>query len=73
MNQVNRKTPDELISKTQKQPLSARVKVETYEALKNIAKQTGASISDLTAGILEDYVQWYLEEGKKRGKRHGKK
>jgi thermostable 8-oxoguanine DNA glycosylase len=73
MNQVNRKTPDELISKTKKQPLSARVKVETYEALEKIADEVGTSLSDLSAGILDDYVQWYLEQGNKVGKRHGKK
>jgi hypothetical protein len=65
-NNVTRKTPEELVSKTQKQPLSTRVKVETYEALEHIAKEVGTSLSDLSAGILDDYVQWYEEEGKKK-------
>jgi len=72
-NNVTRKTPEELISKTQKQPLSTRVKVETYEALEQIAKDVGTSLSDLSAGILDDYVHWYEEEGKKTGKKNGKK
>lgn len=69
-NNVTRKTPEELISKTHKQPLSTRVKVETYEALEQIAKDVGTSLSDLSAGILDDYVHWYEEEGK--AKRSGK-
>lgn len=72
-NIVKRKTPEELISKTQKQPLSTRVRVETYKALEKIAEDIGTSLSDLSAGILEDYVQWYEVDGKKAGKKNGKK
>lgn len=70
---VNRKSPEELISKTQKHPLSTRVKVETYQALEKIAVDLGTSLSDLSAGILDDYVLWYLEEKKKKDKKNGKK
>ena len=72
-NSVKRKTPEELVSKIQKQPLSTRIKVETYKALEEIANNVGTSLSDLSAGILEDYVQWYKEEGIKTGKKSGKK
>ena len=72
-NNVKRKTPEELISKTQKQPLSTRVRVETYKALEEIAEEIGTSLSDLSAGILEDYVQWCKEEGKIKTKKSIKK
>ena len=68
-NNVSRKTPEELVSKIQKQPLSTRVKVETYEALELIAKEVGTSLSDLSAGILDDYVHWYEDERKKKKKK----
>lgn len=70
---VKRKTPEELISKSQKQPLSTRVKVETYKALEIIADEVGTSLSDLSAGILEDYIHWYAEEGKKNSRKNTKK
>ena len=66
---VVRKTPQELVSRTQKHPLSTRVKVETYRALEHIAKEVETSLSDLSAGILEDYVRWYEEEKKKISKK----
>lgn len=71
--EIQRKVPKQLITKTQKHPLSARVKVETYKALEKIADEVGTSLSDLSAGILDDYVHWYEEEGKKTGKKNGKK
>ena len=67
-NKVTRKTPNELVSKIKKQPFSTRIKVETYKTLKQIAREVGTSLSDLSAGILDDYVHWYEEE-----KRAGKK
>lgn len=70
---VERKTPEELVSRTQKHPLSTRVKVETYEALELIAKEVGTSLSDLSAGILDDYVHWYQSQPKGRTKRDSKK
>lgn len=72
-NNVTRKTPEELVSKTQKHPLSTRVRVETYDALEKIAEEVGTSLSDLSAGILDDYVKWFEEENKKSGKKNGKK
>ena len=69
---TRRRTPDELKSKTSKQPLSTRVKTTTYEALEKISAKHKTSISDLSAGILEDYVQWYEEQYEENGIKNGK-
>ncbi|MBY0515371.1 MAG: hypothetical protein K2P81_00580 [Bacteriovoracaceae bacterium] len=71
-NSIKRKTPEELISKA-KRPLSSRIDVRAYKALEQIAKKLDTSLSDLSAGILEDYVHWYEQEGREPNKKNTKK
>lgn len=56
------KTPDELVSNFERTPLSTRVKTKTRASLEKEAKRLKTSLSDLAAGILDEYVQWLNEE-----------
>jgi hypothetical protein len=62
------KTPDELVSNFERTPLSTRVKTKTRTSLEKEAKRLKTSLSDLAAGILDDYVQWLNEEQLKNRK-----
>lgn len=64
---LDRKTPEELKSKFERVPLSTRVKEETRELLEKEAKKVGTSLSDLTAGILDEYVEWLISKRKNKG------
>lgn len=56
------KTPDELVSNFERTPLSTRVKTKTRATLLKEAKRLKTSLSDLAAGVLDDYVAWLEEQ-----------
>lgn len=64
---LDRKTPEELKSKIERVPLSTRVKEETRQILEKEAKKVKTSLSDLTAGILDEYADWLINKRKNKG------
>ncbi len=58
------KSPDELVSNFERKPLSTRVKTKTRTTLEKEAKRLKTSLSDLAAGVLDDYVAWLEEQNK---------
>jgi hypothetical protein len=65
---IKRKTPVELKTRLKKKPLSTRIRASSLETLKKMSKNAKTTLSDLTAGIIEDYVEWYETEQKNNRK-----
>lgn len=62
-----RKIPEELKSKYKREALSTRVKAETHQILEQQAKKIKTSLSDLSAGILDEYAEWLTARHTKQG------
>lgn len=69
MVKTKNKTPDELVSHFERIPLSTRVKSKTRSTLEKEAKRLKTSLSDLAAGVLDDYVAWLEEQSEQLKKR----
>lgn len=68
MDRVDRKTPEELKSKFKREALSTRVKLSTLQILKSEAKSAKTSLSDLAAGVLDEYAEWLSKKRKQQGR-----
>ena len=68
MDRLDRKTPEELKSKFKREALSTRVKHSTLQILKSEAKTAKTSLSDLAAGVLDEYAEWLVKKRKQQGK-----
>lgn len=69
MVKTQNKTPDELVSHFERKPLSTRVKASTRITLEKEAKRLKTSLSDLAAGVLDDYVAWLEQQNELSKKR----
>lgn len=66
MKQKYSRTPEEMISKERRQPISARVKESTLDYLTKEASKVDLSLSSLVEQVLDDYAEWLKEQRKKR-------
>lgn len=57
MEKTSFRHPKEM-GKDERTPVSARVKIETKEALEQAAKKHKLSLGLLVANILDDYANW---------------
>lgn len=58
MKQGKFRTAKEMDSKSERKPVSARIKVGTLETLKKEAKSGKLALAELIANVLDDYVEW---------------
>ena len=59
------KTPEEMMKKVKRSPVSARVNESTLKILKDASKKNGLPLATLVENVLNDYAIWLLERKSK--------
>jgi len=59
------RTPDEMLKKPKRKPVSARVNESTLKLLKDAARKNGIPFATLVENVLNDYAIWLMERPRK--------
>lgn len=54
------RTPDEMMKKPKRKPVSARINESTLKILKDASKKNGLPLATLVENVLNDYAIWLI-------------
>lgn len=61
MSNASRRLPGDMMARKKRVPVSTRVLEQAVVELRKQAQLHGMSLGELAANILEDYVEWLLQ------------